>query len=231
MSEIERIKKAYEKRKREQRYKLYSYFNTANLFTIHQREKALLRTLKRFKCLELSDKKILDVGCGSGGVLRDFIKYGAIPENLYGIDLLSDRIERAKRLSPHINFYLGSATDLPFENEFFDIVMQFTVFTSILDYSMKQKIAQEMLRVLKPAGIIIWYDYHMNNPENTDVRGVRKQEIFALFPNCSIQLKRVTLAPPLARLIAPYSWLVCNLLEKIPVLCTHYLGVIRKQLG
>ena len=56
----------------------------------------LLRTLKRFKGLELLDKKILDVGCGSGGVLRDFIKYGALPENLYGIDLLEDRIERAK---------------------------------------------------------------------------------------------------------------------------------------
>jgi len=89
------------------------------------------------------------------GVLRDFIKYGATPENLYGIDLLSDRMETAKRLSPHLNFYLGSATELPFEDEFFDIVMQFTVFTSVLDTEMKQKIAKEMFRVLKLEGIII----------------------------------------------------------------------------
>ena len=228
MSEIERIKKAYEKRKREQGEKLYSYFNTANLFTIHQREKVLLRTLKGFKGLELSDKKILDVGCGAGGVLRNFIKYGAIPENLYGVDLLPDRIERAKKLSPHLNFHLGSATELPFENEFFDIVMQFTVFTSILDYSMKQKIAQEMLRVLKPDGIIIWYDYWISKPTNPDVKGVGKQEIKKLFPNCKFEFYRITLAPPIARVLVPVSWILCELLEKLKIFNTHYLAVIKK---
>jgi len=40
--------------------------------------------------------------------------------------------------------------------------------------NMKKKIAGEMLRVLKPSGFILWYDYHMNNPKNPDVRGLRK---------------------------------------------------------
>jgi len=56
-------------------------------------------------------------------------------------------------------------------------IHQFTVFTSILDISMKQSIAGEMLRVLKPDGIILWYDYYRNNPMNPDVRGVKKREI------------------------------------------------------
>ena len=34
--------------------------------------------------------------------------------------------------------------------------------------------------------------------------------------------------PPLARVLAPYSYLACYLLEKFPLLCTHYLGAIRK---
>jgi ubiquinone/menaquinone biosynthesis C-methylase UbiE len=63
------------------------------------------------------------------------MKYGARPENLYGIDLLDERIEEAKRLSPNIDFRCGNAEELPYEDGLFDIVIQFTVFTSILDRS------------------------------------------------------------------------------------------------
>jgi hypothetical protein len=61
------------------------------------------------------------------------------------------------------------------------------------------------------------------------VRGVKKQEISQLFPGCLIQLQRTTLAPLLLRLLAPYSWLACYILGKVPWLCTHYLGVVRKE--
>jgi len=227
--EKERIQKVYEKRYDFERIKeIYTLFNPASLFTFYQREKKLLNLLKKYGFNHLEDKKILDVGCGYGGILRRFIDYGALPENLYGIDLLEDRIERAKKLSPHLRFYLGSATELPFENEFFDIVMQFTVFTSILDYSMKQKIAQEMLRVLKPDGIIIWYDYWISKPTNPDVKGVGKQEIKKLFPNCKFEFYRITLAPPIARVLVPVSWILCELLEKLKIFNTHYLAVIKK---
>jgi len=56
----------------------------------------------------------------------------------------------------------------------------------------------------------------MNNPKNPDVRGVKKREIYKLFQNCNIVLKRITLALPLARLIAPWSFPLCYLLEKFP---------------
>jgi SAM-dependent methyltransferase len=116
-----------------------------------------------------------------------------------------------------------------FPNDTFDLVLQSTVFTSVLDSSMKQQIASEMLRVVKRDGFILWYDYHVNNPWNTDVQGVKRQEISQLFPGCLIKLQRITLAPPLVRLLAPYSWLACYLLGKVPWLCTHYLGVIWKE--
>jgi len=93
---------------------------------------------------------------------------------------------------------------------------------------MKQRIASEMLRVSRGGGLILWYDYHADNPWNPDVRGVKKPEIYCLFPGCRFDLQRITLAPPLSRSLAPYSWLLCCLLERIPWLCTHYLGVIQK---
>ncbi len=230
MNEIERIKRVYEKRATGQKDKLYSYFNKANLFIIHQREKALLEIIKKLNFSDLSNKKILDVGCGKGDMLRNFIQYGARPENLYGLDLLKGRVEKAKYLSPNINFICGNAENLPYADKFFDIVMQFTVFTSILDGKMKKNIAEEMLRVLKQEGIILWYDYHMNNPRNPDVRGIKKREIYELFPNCEVRLKRITLAPPISRMMAPFSMLVCYLLQKLTIFNTHYLGVIKSKI-
>lgn len=229
MSEIDRIKAVYENRAREGKSKLYSYFNTANLFFIQKRERMLLRLLRRRRFEDLHDKKILDVGCGAGGQLRRFVEYGARPRNLFGIDALPDRISLAQKLSPHIGFCLGNAVQLPFDREFFDIVTQFGVFTSVLDKDVKRQIAAEMLRVLKPDGVIVWYDYHMNNPRNPDVRGVKKKEIHELFQGCDVRLRRITLAPPIARIFAPCSVILCQLLEKLPFLCTHYIGAIRKK--
>jgi len=229
MNEIERIKAAYERRKNKEKGRLYSYFNQANLFVIHQRERAIIHALKQLRLSDLSDKKILDVGCGSGGFLREFVKYGAKPKNLYGIDLLEERIEKARELNPNIDFRCGDASNLPYEDHFFDMVMQFTVFTSILDCRMKEKIAFEMLRVLKAGGTILWYDYYVNNPWNPDVKGVKKKEIKRLFPNCMLSLKRVTLAPPVVRSLVPLSIILCLMLDKIPLLRTHYLGMIRRK--
>lgn len=168
MDEIERIKAAYNRRKATDYGDRYSVFNEAWLFTLHSRERALIRVLKRYGYgfHSLHEKRILDVGCGTGWMLRNFIQYGSEPRNLFGIDLLADRIETAKRISPNIEFLCGNAEKLPYSDESFDIVMQFTVFTSIFDPEMKRNIAHEMLRVLKPDGIIIWYDYHVNNPRN-----------------------------------------------------------------
>ena len=67
MNEVERIKKAYKKRKSQQKYKLYSYFNKGNLYIVQQRERVILDLLRKFNFSKLSDKKILDVGCGTGG--------------------------------------------------------------------------------------------------------------------------------------------------------------------
>jgi len=148
---------------------------------------------------------------------------------LYGIDILEDRIKIAKDISPNINFKCGDASNLPYEDKFFDIILQFTVFTSVLKKEMKKDIAKQMLRVLKKEGIIIWYDFSYNNPRNPDVKGIKKKEIINLFPNCKFNFNRVTLAPPIVRFIAPRSWLLGYMFEKLSFLCTHYLVIIRKE--
>ncbi len=226
IAEEKRIREAYARRRSGS---LYSRFNRAYLFMVQEREQCFLRLLARYGFAQLKTKKILEIGCGNGDLLRDFIKWGARPDNLFGIDLIPDRVAEAINVCPKtVKIRQGNAAALQFPDELFDVVLQSTVFTSVLDGSMKRQIAAEMCRVLKPTGLILWYDYHMDNPKNPDVKGVKLQEIGALFPKCEVRMKRITLAPPIARRFASYSWLLCYFLSKIPWLCTHYIGVIRK---
>jgi ubiquinone/menaquinone biosynthesis C-methylase UbiE len=221
-----RIRTAYARRKGGARY---SWFNAGHLFMMQERERWVLASLKQHGIGSLTTKNILEIGCGTGYWLREFIKWGAQPANISGIELLPDLVTKARQLCPEsVRIYCGNAAQLPFADATFDLVLQSTVFTSILDGWMKQQIAAEMLRVAKRGGQILWYDFHLNNRWNRDVRGIRRREIHQLFPGCQIQLRRLTLAPPLVRFLAPYSWMVCHLLGKIPWLCTHYLGVIQK---
>jgi ubiquinone/menaquinone biosynthesis C-methylase UbiE len=228
MRETDRIKDVYEKRDREGKRKLYALSNPASLFAAQQRERAILDVFSRFGIDDLSNLDVLDVGCGSGSVLRDMVRYGADPDKCSGIDLLPFRIEEAQRLSPNMHFQCNNAERLPYRDATFDLVLCFTVFSSILDPAMKRNLAKDIMRVVKPGGMLLWYDYHMNNPRNKDVRGVAKKEIRRLYEGYGIELKRITLAPPLSRLLAPWSWMLCHFLEQLTMLNTHYLGVIRK---
>ena len=227
ITEEARIKSSYAKRSSGS---LYSWFNQGQLFRVQELERDILAILRSKGLSHLHDKKILEIGCGQGHWLREFIKWGACPENMMGIDLLPDRVTKAKQLCPQgVEIQCGNAMRLAFDNVGFDLVFQFTVFSSILDLNIKKGLACEMLRVVKEGGLILWYDFCFNNPRNPDVRGIRKHEIAQLFPGCRIDLRKVSVAPPLSRLIAPYSWLGCYALERLRIFNTHYLGVIQRN--
>ncbi|HVH09721.1 MAG TPA: class I SAM-dependent methyltransferase [Gemmatimonadales bacterium] len=200
------------------------------VFSFQDRERHALALLKQYGFLPLAEKSILDVGCGSGAWIRQFVRWGAQPKGITGLDLQAESLSRAQQSVPAgVRLHMGNAAELPFTAAAFDLVLQSLMFTSVLDADVRRTIAAEMLRVVKPNGLILWYDFHVNNPRNPDVRRVTKREIRELFPDCRLDLRRVTLAPPLMRRLAPRSWLVTYLLGCIPPLCTHYLGAIMKR--
>lgn len=220
-----RIQAAYAQRGRTERY---SYFDPGNLLIVQQRERKMLAALRRHGITSLEGLDLLDVGCGTGHGIRQFILWGARPERVAGVELLENRALEARSACPAgVRIVTGSATRLAFPDASFDLVFQSTVFTSVLSADMRQRIAAEMLRVCRPHGMILWYDFHVDNPRNADVRGVRKTELRVLFGDRVMECRRITLAPPLARALAPRLWFLCEVLERIPVLCTHYLAVIR----
>ena len=121
-AEAARIEEAYARRKKDH---LYSRFNPAYLFMVQEREQRFLDLLSRYGCVSLDAKKILEVGCGSGDLLRDFIKWGGRPENIVGVELLPERVAEAVELCPKaISVHQGNAAKLPFSDESFDLVMQ-----------------------------------------------------------------------------------------------------------
>lgn len=226
--EAKRIADAYGRRSKLVPQGLYSLFEPSHLLRMQDAERRIVSAIKREK-RSLRDAKLLEIGCGSGYWLRQFVQWGGKPHNLVGVDLLADRIAVARELCPSdIRLECRDASSLGFRDSTFDIVFQSTVFSSILDTAMKATVAREMLRVLHPDGFVLWYDFFVNNPRNRDVRGIRKKELPQLFPNCSIKCERITLAPPLGRPLSRISALAYNLASALRFTCTHYLAVIKK---
>ena len=227
-AEDERVRAAYARRRQSIPAGRYARTNPFTLCAAHEREEEMAAMFRAEGLTTLAGLRILDVGCGRGDTLRQMIEYGADPELLTGIDLLDENVKRAHRLSPNLQIICGSASRLPFPDASFDLVLQFTLFTSILNDEVKRSIAAEMTRVLTPGGRILWYDFSFNNPKNPDVRGIGKREIRALFPGLEMKTKRVTLAPPLGRIVAPFSIVLYYLLSRVRPLCTHLLCLLQK---
>ncbi|MEO8396684.1 MAG: class I SAM-dependent methyltransferase [Chloroflexota bacterium] len=228
-NDIQRVRDEYaDRRKRRTESDVYSPFNPAHLFLVQQRQRRVLETLRRANFQAIDEKRILEVGCGRGRILLEYVDFGAYPPRLHGIDLLERRLQVLHRLLPNAPIACADGQTLPYRAASFDLVMQYTAFSSVLDDRVKQNMALEMLRVVKPNGLILWYDF-WTNPRSAQTKGIPSDEIRRLFPNCAIEFQKITLAPPITRRLVKFSWLVCAAAEKLRLLNTHYLAVIRPR--
>lgn len=228
-SDTIRIIAEYERRARELPSNYYSWGDPANLMIHQDTASGCIQMLDRASLFPLRGLRVADIGCGAGTWLLEFMQWGADPTALCGIDLSADRIAAARQRIPQADLRVGSAAELPWPDASFDLVSQFTVFTSILDRGLKRAIADEMLRVLKPGGSILWFDFRVNNPHNPQVRGVNAREIRSLFAGCKIQLASEILAPPISRGVAGWSRPLASVLKTVPWLRTHYVGLVGKN--
>ena len=174
--------------------------------------------------------RVLEVGCGGGGNLQDLLRLGCQPEHLTGLELLPERLAAAQACLPAgVRLLGGDASTAPIASASQDLVLQFTVFSSILDTGLQQRLAAAMWQWLKPGGAIVWYDFVINNPRNPDVRGVPLARVRALFPDCDLRAERVTLAPPLARAVCRVHPALYTVFNALPLLRTHRLVWIEKR--
>jgi len=197
--------------------------------TVQERQRAMLGLFARAGLDDLSALRLLELGCGSGGNLLELLRLGFAPERLTGLELLPERHAQARRLLPAATtLWLGDATDAPLAPASQHIVLQATVFSSLLDAAAQAQLAAAMWRWLRPGGGVLWYDFVYDNPRNPDVRGVPLARVRELFPEGRVSFERVTLAPPLARAACGLHPALYGVFNALPLLRTHVLAWVGK---
>lgn len=196
-----------------------------------ERARVLGELLESEGLMPLTGKRVLDVGSGLGDELARLITEGADPEHSIGVDLLPDRVEKARQLHPSVRFIRADARRLPLDDSSFDLVLANVVFSSILDDDVASAVAREMRRVLVQDGAIVWWDNRYPTPGNPNVRGYRLREIKRLFPDCRIHARTTTLLPPLARRLQRSAPLLYGSFAQVRFLRARHLAVIRPGSG
>jgi ubiquinone/menaquinone biosynthesis C-methylase UbiE len=107
--------------------------------------------------IEKGDKKVLDLGCGSG---RNFFKFNGV---IYGVDFSSKMLKfaekNAKELKIKVILKKSSVDKLPFEDNFFDKALYISALHCVENDKIRKKSIEELYRVLKPKGkalITVW---------------------------------------------------------------------------
>lgn len=196
---------------------------------VQERQRALLDLLHRAGIHRVDGLQLVEVGCGSGGNLLELLQLGFAAEHLQGLELLPERCDAARaRLPSGLRLYLGDACTAPIAPASQDLVLQSTVFSSLLDDAFQQQLARAMWSWLRPGGAVLWYDFTFDNPRNRDVRGVPVARIRQLFPQGQVVARRVTLAPPLARAACRVHPWLHDALNLLPLLRTHVLAWVAK---
>jgi SAM-dependent methyltransferase len=230
--EESRIRTVYAKRDAANKPALYSWYQPDVLLTQFRFHSVAASLLANSGLTDLKGIDVLDVGCGYGSWLRNLCEWGASPARVHGIDLLEDRIEKARIIEGRIDYRVASGYDIPFPTDSIDLVSAHTVFSSVLNSSARQFLAEEMNRVLKHNGRIFIFDYRVSDPQNSDTIGIRKSEIKKLFPGFNLRCRSLILAPPLARWIANYSPFLVYLMEVcLPFLRTHTIFLLTPHNG
>ena len=205
----------------------YQHLGGAERYLHLTRDRALLALLGRHGVADLSGQRILELGCGEGSLLRSLLHYGAEAGKVAAVDIDQSKVGRARATLTGVRLTVGDIASLPYQDGTFDITFAFTTLSSVLDGGTRSRGALEALRVLRPGGLLVVYDFWLN-PLNSRVRPLRAGELRALFAPRPVEVERVTLAPPIVRALGGRRSL-CAPLDRLPLLRTHLLAAVVKE--
>jgi ubiquinone/menaquinone biosynthesis C-methylase UbiE len=119
---------------------------------------------------------VLDLACGSGVLARHALEEAGRSGRVVGIDPAPGMIAAAMEVEPDVEWILGRAEDLPFEDEAFDcVVSQF----GMMFFDGRAKAEAEMHRVLKPGGrvaVAVWNSID-HNPAYREISAVLDEQV------------------------------------------------------
>ena len=116
---------------------------------------------------KIQSPRVLDIGCGTGRTAIKIARFLPKGGHLNGIDIYNvnaisgnsiatvNRNAELEGVSDKTTFQYGSATEIPFEDNKFDIVNLSSVLHEVHNYEDKKKAMKEIHRVLKPKGYLL----------------------------------------------------------------------------
>ncbi|ABD54939.1 class I SAM-dependent methyltransferase [Jannaschia sp. CCS1] len=106
-------------------------------------------TLQRISVQE--GERVLDIGSGPGFLAAQIADQSGPDGEVVGIDISEQMVDRATQRSEHswLSYRCADATELPFEDSYFDVVVSTQVAEYVPDIA---KFCSEVFRVLKPGG-------------------------------------------------------------------------------
>src|SRR5262245_22642468 len=127
--------------------------------TLEERGRTLAQVRLRRRFLRFvpvrAGTRVLEVGCGSGVVLRDLAPLAGPKGHVVGVDTSQAMLDAARQLCrpvkrcPRLELHHGDGAHLPFPPGQFDVTLGITV---ILHVPEPAAVVEEMVRVTRPGG-------------------------------------------------------------------------------
>jgi SAM-dependent methyltransferase len=208
-------------RRSERRRRAWDPANAGNVWIRRELESAVRET----GVLDSAGSvRVLDLGCGHGYWLRRLTELGVRPAHIAGVDALPERAAAASRAVAGASVIEADAAALPLPSRAYDVVLLFTVLSSVVDEERVEHILREAQRVVTPSGVVLVYEPRVPNPLNRATRRIGVRELSAVL-GPPVAQRTLTLVPPLARRLGRATDALYPLLVRVPLLRTHRLLV------
>jgi SAM-dependent methyltransferase len=204
-NDIERIKTVYEG-KGEGREPFWSPQNWGPLipeiqFGEGQFRDLLIEALREhgLKTSDMADLSVIELGCGWGRNLHQFVELGIAARNIAGVDLIEHFIAFGRSQNPALNIAVGDATRTGFGDSAFDVVLLHTVLSAITDRDLHAKLLREAKRLVKPAGLVIVFDIadgypvgrtNVSGEELVFIQPVQRKTLCAIAAEAGLTVRR-----------------------------------------
>jgi SAM-dependent methyltransferase len=120
-----------------------------------------LRKRTRFVTEHCPRGEGLDVGCGTGALVQRLARAGY---TMSGVDPSEGMLEVLRTRAPEIRAIRAAGTDLPFDDDSFDLVLTVAVLHHIANADDVRRTLGEMVRVVRPSGRVLVWDHNPRNP-------------------------------------------------------------------
>jgi ubiquinone/menaquinone biosynthesis C-methylase UbiE len=178
---------------------------------------------------------VLDVGCGSGASLLQFMRLGFDPANLSGIDMSEERIAEARARLAGVNFKVADARFIPEADGSIDLVFESTMLGTLDDPDLLHAIARDMLRVTRPGGFIMLCDWRYSRKGSGVKTSINPAVIAKLFDvgraTEVVSRARGALVPPLGRRLSRFAPSLYFLTQTLLPFTAGQVSTVLRKLG